>query len=102
MTMTPSPLEEVREAVCKAVPGIYEADFLPRSRDITLADVLRAIKEVQGEDAWEYAIDAEGRFMREWGEGRHETTNDSWNLSKPLDGQSESCILFLLGVLCGK
>lgn len=69
-------------------------------RPIRLADVLLAIKKAKDDDAWKYAIDAEGRFMREWGEGRHETVLEKWNLRDDnLDHQSEETKQFLIDLL---
>ncbi len=100
--MTPSPLEEVRAAVCKAVPE----QFANKNPEIHLADILLALAKKQDNPGSEFSV-----FV--WKQGhclinhqerwyRSAWTNDlDWNLSKPLDGQSESCILFLHGVLCG-
>lgn len=69
-------------------------------RPIRLADVLLAIKEKSREDAWQYAINPHGQFMRDWGENRHETVNAWWNLADDdLDKVSDECAEFLAGLL---
>lgn len=78
--------------------GEYIAAAINATQEITLADVLRAIKKINPQGAWESGIDAEGRFMYV-DEGKHETYDVSWNFSKPLSEQSPETIAFLLEVI---
>ena len=58
-----------------------------------------AIEKAKGEDAWEFAIDSLGRFMRDWGENRHETIAEEWDLTQPYDNQPEEVYEFLHNIL---
>ena len=72
-------------------------EFTPKT--VQLADVLLAIEKAKGEDAWEFAIDSLGRFMRDWGENRHETIAEEWDLTQPYDNQPEEVYEFLHNIL---
>lgn len=69
-------------------------------REIRLADILLAISSSKGDEAWEYAIDSLGRFMRDWGESRHEALSRHWDIrNDSLDSQSEDTISFIHSLL---
>ena len=69
-------------------------------KPITLAVVLRAVGKQLDEDAWEIALNSNGEFIKDWGESRHETTGDFWNLSKDnFNDQSEETKSFIGGLL---
>jgi hypothetical protein len=91
-------------AYSKVEPSCVQDDFgvTILGRDITLEDVLIAIKKTLQEDAWEYLMDPDGVFWRDWGEGRHECTCHEWKHNTPLHLQKQETIDFIHGLLVKK
>lgn len=81
----------------------FRKDFKIIGRDCTLADVLRAIRQISGE--WH---NEEFLMMMEFpGSLEHANIGTSagmirWDLSKPLSGQSQECLDFLGELLIKK
>lgn len=70
-------------------------------RELTLADVLRAIDEATSDDnnTW-YAVDSSGQFARQENNCESELTDIFWDLSKTYSQQTDATKDFLYSIIC--
>lgn len=91
--MTPEMYQQLVDKIVEAVPEIAET-IIPR--EITLADVLRAV-----DDTNTICVDDRGNFVRIYrGKFEYIYLDGKWDLTKPLSLQSDETKTFLHSILC--
>lgn len=96
-----TPLSLVREAVERVVPEIDVGEIVTaRGASIGLADVLRAILQSRfAIEPIELTNKQTVLIISDAAVGPNEDTYCEWDLTQPLEGQSQECLEFLAKLL---